>query len=343
MIITCPSCQARYTVNAAAFAPSGKKVRCKKCGNVWRQAPLEGEAPRPAAPSVQTDFGLEQPAPRAGSFAAEPDVDTATHENRSDVESRFESAPSAAPLFEQAASEKKARKQERDVKEIQVTAAETTEVEKPSASKLRNFVQDAALTRRSRMRDILIWAALLVVIVATGLVFFFYKGNDWFDRKTAAVQEAAGQPINLRGIEFRNVSYERQTESGLPVLAVRGQVVNVSGEMRVLPPLRVGLSDGGDPPRELYHWTFTLPEKELAPGQSADFITRLSSPPSNARDLEVRFVLQGEEVGPAPAAPDAAATQTPAEASDAPILTPPATSAPDPETATSGAEGPTAP
>ena len=44
------------------------------------------------------------------------------------------------------------------------------------------------------------------------------------------------------------------------------------------------------------HWTFTLDEKELAPGKSASFITRLSSPPPEARDLEVRFLMKGDDL-----------------------------------------------
>ena len=39
MIITCPSCSARYPVDAAAFPPAGRKVRCAKCGETWHQDP----------------------------------------------------------------------------------------------------------------------------------------------------------------------------------------------------------------------------------------------------------------------------------------------------------------
>jgi len=352
MIITCPSCQARYPVDAAAFAPSGRKVRCKKCGHVWRQAPLESETSYAAAPAVQSELGLQpqQPAP-ARAPQAEPapepvppvqDVQEQAAPDPSDSGSRFEAAPAAAPLFEQEESAQKRGRQEPEARDVEIVMAETPDTrdaQTASGSRLRNFVQDAALSRRMRLRDIAIWSALFAVIAATALFFFFYTENPWLNRKTAAVQEAVGQPVNLRGIEFRNVSYERQTENGLPVLAVRGEVVNIADEVRVLPPLRVGLSDGGDPPRELYHWTFTLPEKELAPRQSADFVTRLSSPPANARDLEVRFVMQGEDVGPPPASdgvPDAASD---AAASEAPLLAPPATSAPEP----SEAEGRAAP
>src|SRR5579863_3644422 len=44
MILTCPECATRYQTDAANFMPSGRKVRCAKCGHVWFQAP---PAPEP--------------------------------------------------------------------------------------------------------------------------------------------------------------------------------------------------------------------------------------------------------------------------------------------------------
>ena len=89
------------------------------------------------------------------------------------------------------------------------------------------------------------------------------------------------------------MSYERQDENGLPVLAIKGMVVNVSDETKAVPRVRVGLLD--EKQKELYHWTFALAESELKPKEKASFVTRLSSPPVGARDLEVRFVEPGEE------------------------------------------------
>lgn len=39
MILTCPACTARYEVNAAKFPPSGRMVRCAKCGHQWHAEP----------------------------------------------------------------------------------------------------------------------------------------------------------------------------------------------------------------------------------------------------------------------------------------------------------------
>lgn len=285
MIITCPSCSTRYPVDAASFAPAGRKVRCAKCGHNWHQAP-------------PTDL------PRGGE-AENPDENAPeAQEARRDVEAV---APGpvmpAGPLFKTKADEKGQAGEPEPVAE---EARETEVVSEPPPSqlgnggKLRAFIHNAASTRRGRVVGTIGWVLLAAFVVGTlysGWHFRHEIAATW--PKTTKLYAAVDKPINLRGFEFRGVGYERQTENGLPVLAVKGEVVNVSGERRALPRLRVGLLDGER--RELYHWTFALTEKELAPKAAVPFVTRLSSPPVEARDLELRFVQTGEELEAEPA------------------------------------------
>ena len=56
MILTCPSCDSRYHVDAAAFSAKARKVRCANCGHRWKASPpvdtpqpVEPEAPPPSA------------------------------------------------------------------------------------------------------------------------------------------------------------------------------------------------------------------------------------------------------------------------------------------------------
>ena len=37
MIITCPSCKTKYSVDSISLKPKGKNVQCANCNNVWFQ------------------------------------------------------------------------------------------------------------------------------------------------------------------------------------------------------------------------------------------------------------------------------------------------------------------
>jgi predicted Zn finger-like uncharacterized protein len=52
MIISCPSCEATFKVDRLRMGPHGRKVKCAKCGNVWRAGSDGGPAaaPQPPAP-----------------------------------------------------------------------------------------------------------------------------------------------------------------------------------------------------------------------------------------------------------------------------------------------------
>jgi predicted Zn finger-like uncharacterized protein len=39
MIVTCPACATRYSVEPSAIADEGRKVRCTRCGHIWQQMP----------------------------------------------------------------------------------------------------------------------------------------------------------------------------------------------------------------------------------------------------------------------------------------------------------------
>lgn len=71
MILTCPSCSTRYTVDAAKFPAAGRTVRCAKCGNSWHQPGPEPE-PEPAPEPFAVEPAPVTPAPAAAP-APEPD------------------------------------------------------------------------------------------------------------------------------------------------------------------------------------------------------------------------------------------------------------------------------
>lgn len=262
MIIVCPSCSSRYPVNAASFEPSGRKVRCAKCGHSWHQQPESA----PAKPT------------------AEELVPAATGQKKMFGEKGKSGSESAAPKN---APKSEAKSDEADdvvFAEAPPPPAGTIDI----GNRFRAEVKREASLRRSRVAIAAGWVLLAAFVAGTlGAGYVYRHEIAAFWPATTKVYAAVGEEINLRGLEFRNVSYERQTEEGLPVLAIAGEVVNITGEEVVLPRLRVGLRD--EHQNELYHWTFALEEKTLQPQGSVSFITRLSSPPPESRDIEIRF------------------------------------------------------
>lgn len=70
MILTCPSCSARFVVNDDALRPNGRNVKCGKCAHVWAAPPppepVEEPAPAPEPISVQP-LEVDQPRRRSSS------------------------------------------------------------------------------------------------------------------------------------------------------------------------------------------------------------------------------------------------------------------------------------
>ena len=50
MIVTCPSCSTRYLVDPAAIGHDGRRVKCARCGHIWRESAVESVATPPAEP-----------------------------------------------------------------------------------------------------------------------------------------------------------------------------------------------------------------------------------------------------------------------------------------------------
>jgi predicted Zn finger-like uncharacterized protein len=72
MILTCPSCAARYQVDAAKFPAVGRQVRCAKCGHVWHQPGAAPELESFLAPEPVMAAPEPEPAPEfAPEIAAE--------------------------------------------------------------------------------------------------------------------------------------------------------------------------------------------------------------------------------------------------------------------------------
>lgn len=56
MIVTCPSCTTRFTVDASVLGAHGRRVRCVRCGHVWFQEPELDRRPEPASAEAPEAF-----------------------------------------------------------------------------------------------------------------------------------------------------------------------------------------------------------------------------------------------------------------------------------------------
>ena len=68
MILTCPSCDTRYSVDGSKFPAAGRTVRCAKCGHSWHQPgpepePAPAPEPEPAVEEAPAAIPVEETAP----------------------------------------------------------------------------------------------------------------------------------------------------------------------------------------------------------------------------------------------------------------------------------------
>jgi len=66
VIVSCPACATRFSLDASLLGPSGRNVRCAKCGHRWRQeppAPVESLAAAVGASEPMAAAASEPPSP----------------------------------------------------------------------------------------------------------------------------------------------------------------------------------------------------------------------------------------------------------------------------------------
>lgn len=148
--------------------------------------------------------------------------------------------------------------------------------------------------RRSSFLRIGAWILLILVVIAAIFVIVNYRhtiASLW--PKTASLYAAIGMKVNVMGLAFRDVTPAQSLESGEPLLEVKGSIVNVTRHRIPVPKVRVALFDTDE--REIYKWVFEPGLGTLEPGTSGEFVTRLPSPPREAKNILVRFAAAGDQ------------------------------------------------
>lgn len=273
MNITCPACETRYAV-PSSFPADGRKVKCAKCGEAWHAVP---DAPADEPVAMTSEPGDEAVEAVEGEM-----LDALPRSEPDELHWEGEEAPAVTsdPEWKQALAE--AEKAERRGAEIvdedmgdipAAAAARRVHVRRPSrqspARLLQAFVVGATI------------AAMSAIVINKEQVVAAFPS-------TARLFAAAGLEVNIRGLAFEKLAYAREQERGVPVLAVSGEIVNVSGVPVAVPPVRVAIAGSGA--AEIYAWTVEPERGELEPGGRIPFKARLAAPPSQARAVKLRFV-----------------------------------------------------
>jgi predicted Zn finger-like uncharacterized protein len=262
MIISCPSCMARYELAGSedSLPPEGRSMRCGRCGNIWQtfqvDPPVEILPPdgswgdivvekEPATPGP--DDPEEQPA-GARLIDDGSEAESGTPNDRSGQDDDFGS---------------RAHRAAGDV------ASQARGRSSGGTHKLQGFILGIAL-------------ALLVAAL------YYRTEIVRAVPSSAGLYELVGLQVNLRGLDFRDVAPHRIYEDGLPVLVIEGNIVNVLDTDVAVPALRLAVR--GPSGEELYAWTIEPRESTVEAGGSMSFRTRLAAPPSSARNVKLRFV-----------------------------------------------------
>lgn len=125
----------------------------------------------------------------------------------------------------------------------------------------------------------------------------------------AAIPQAAslfasiGLPVNLRGIEIRDVAVFQNPQVGDKPgeLVVEGDLLGIANRRVAVPDLAIEVRDEHD--QTLYRWTVAGPRASLDAAESARFRASLSAPPATGRSVSLRFVEAAPAQGPAGAEP----------------------------------------
>jgi predicted Zn finger-like uncharacterized protein len=243
MLIICPYCSAEHEVPDDFSGPSGRKVRCRGCREVWQAMPSIPEQEHDALP-LQADA---PPEPAA-----------------------VEVLPPEAPAR---------------------TAPAPRAPRRPTRARGAAGLRKAPATtgRPAMLRAGVIAGAVLVVVA---LLVALRAPIVRAAPQTARLYAALSIPVNLRGLDLGAFTSHLYTENGARLLVVEGAITNVTRQPRPVPALRFAVRDAKG--AELYVWSAKPDKTEIAAGETLSFRKRLAAPPNEGRNVEVRFLDEGE-------------------------------------------------
>lgn len=282
MHIVCPHCTTSYAVDPANFSAAGRKVRCARCQEIWFAVPQE-------LATAMSPRGMDDAPPEAG-FASQDD----TSGDWGGADTPHVESPSISadwPETETAISPSESE-------ESWTTMARQEAMTEASPAKSSRFKASWFTSNVAPLFRSANWAKALpgVMTLPTAcaalgaMVFALIAWRADVVRimpQTAAFFQMTGMGVNLRGLAFEDLKISTETVNNKPVLLIEGAIVDVTRRSVEIPRLRFIVRDARG--EDIYAWNAVLEQPVLNPGEKAWFKTRLASPPSEGREIAVRF------------------------------------------------------
>lgn len=181
-----------------------------------------------------------------------------------------------------------------------VAAAETYD---PPPLGLEDVVT-APLDKRGRrgsvagsLSRVAVWLLFIGVIGAIVWGGYRYRQeivNRWpmatrvYDFLDIKVKPPAGYGLH---VPKGTIKARRESENGVPILVISGEIVNGSAKPLKVGRMRITLLDkDARNANELRSWIFTPGARTLGPSKRMIFQTSISNPPNGARAVRIRFV-----------------------------------------------------
>lgn len=322
MKITCPDCDTSYDIKPEMVGPEGRSVKCARCGNRWFISPRKEDIPAPAPAAVSSGGAARAAAKPAMAIEDEPETDEdedeaawaedATEEEALaqgraledeepepakgsvDTQGKSKTGRDSPPEYPDVVAS-----DENDETDEDENARRTIDIEslakrkkiKVNKKKPKRERDWSFLTRHVTVNNLRRTGGLLIFLLAAGFSALIFTNRQFVVKHApdlASLFDMMGLPVNLRGLEFRDLRTFREVDEGTIVLVVEGTIQSVSEEPAAVPAVRLSLRS--EDQQEIYAWTLEPRAVALEPGADTRFRTRLTDPPADAADIQVRFV-----------------------------------------------------
>jgi predicted Zn finger-like uncharacterized protein len=277
MHIVCPHCTTSYAIKLETLGEAGRTVRCSRCKEVWLARPENAVEPVVAEPVMAE-------ASRSG---VRRDADLTAQWN--------EAAAEEAPVVDSPsiAGDFSGGRIGNMTADWGVMASDDAD---SAAAPHKAGLFGRRTARPSRGRSIANLTTAAAAMSALVVALFVWRADVVrLLPQTASFYKVVGLDVNLRGLLFKDVKVTTETVEGKPVLVIEGVIVGQSKKTVDLPRLRFSVRDAQG--AEIYAWNTVLDQTRLKPGDNAFFKSRLASPPSEGRSIDVRFFNKRDIAG----------------------------------------------